>query len=320
MDAAPAVATERQVPPGADPEGGAPDLPPSPARGRRSGPLPLRPRGGFGGYLHELRRERGLTVRHLASAAGVHHTYVSKLERGDRQAPDEPVVESLARALQATPAQLDQLRWRAGLAPAGTGAPGQDDPTLTLVAEALGSGALSSTGRDRLRQAIAQAVQQTEPAPSPQAGAPQVAGGPQAGLPPSAFAPAGYPPPGLTGWPQAGPPPAPSMPQAPPMPQVSAPPQPVPDGRTSLLAGLLGGWQTLDEAAAELRVTAPYLWELIQAGYLKAWALPGLPQGGALGVRVRREDVLALLQPVAPLVPLVPGQAPAGGSAGSQVR
>jgi transcriptional regulator with XRE-family HTH domain len=297
MDAAPAVAAERQVPPGADPEGGEPGLPASPARGRRSGPLPLRPRGGFGGYLHELRRERGLTVRHLASAAGVHHTYVSKLERGDRQAPDEPVVEALARALQATPAQLDQLRWRAGLAPAGTGAPGQDDPTLTLVAEALGSGALSSTGRDRLRQAIAQAVQQTEPAPSPQAG-----------------------------WPQSGPPPAPQIPQAPPMPpappmpQVSALPQPVPDGRTSLLAGLLGGWQTLDEAAAELRVTAPYLWELIQAGYLKAWALPGLPQSGALGVRVRREDVLALLQPVAPLAPLAPGQAPAGGSAGSQVR
>jgi transcriptional regulator with XRE-family HTH domain len=315
---------------------------PSPVRGRRSGPLPLRPRGGFGGYLHELRRERGLTVRHRAAAAGVHHTYVSKLERGDRQAPDEPVVEALARALQATPAQLDQLRWRAGLAPAGTGAPGQDDPTLTLVAEALGSGALSATGRDRLRQAIAQAVQQSEPAAappagSPPAGAPPVTSGPQAGAPPAGLPSAGSPPPGQPdwpqgGWPQGGWPPAPQasqvpqmpqmpqVPQVPQMPQVSAPPQPVPDGRTSLLAGLLGGWQTLDEAAAELRVTAPYLWELIRAGYLKAWALPGLPQGGALGVRVRREDVLALLQPVAPLAPLGPGQAPAGGSAGSQVR
>ena len=209
MDAAPAVAAERQVPPGADPEGGGPGLPLSPARGRRSGPLPLRPRGGFGGYLHELRRERGLTVRHLAATAGVHHTYVSKLERGDRQAPDEPVVEALARALQATPAQLDQLRWRAGLAPAGTGAPGQDDPTLTLVAEALGSGALSSTGRDRLRQAIAQAVQQSEPVAGPHAdqlpgGAPPVSGGPQAGLPAAGLPPAGFPPPGQPGWPQAG--------------------------------------------------------------------------------------------------------------------
>ncbi|HEX2515664.1 MAG TPA: helix-turn-helix domain-containing protein [Chloroflexota bacterium] len=307
------------MPPGADPQGGGPGLPLAPARGRRSGPLPLRPRGGFGGYLHELRRERGLSVRHLAATAGVHHTYVSKLERGDRQAPDEPVVEALARALQATPAQLDQLRWRAGLAPAGTGAPGQDDPTLTLVAEALGSGALSPTGRDRLRQAIAQAVQQSEPVTGPHAshlpgGAPPLSADPAAGLPPAGFPPPGQPGWPQAGWPQGGLPPAPQLPQLPP---VSAPPQPVPDGRTSLLAGLLGGWQTLDEAAAELRVTGPYLWELIQAGYLKAWALPGPAQGGALGVRVRREDVLALLQPVAPLAP---GQAPAGGSAGSQVR
>ncbi|HEX2324022.1 MAG TPA: helix-turn-helix transcriptional regulator [Chloroflexota bacterium] len=203
------------MPPGADPQGGGPGLPLSPARGRRSGPLPLRPRGGFGGYLHELRRERGLTVRHLAASAGVHHTYVSKLERGDRQAPDEPVVEALARALQATPAQLDQLRWRAGLAPAGTGAPGQDDPTLTLVAEALGSGALSPTGRDRLRQAIAQAVQQSEPVAGPHAGhlpggAPPLSADPAAGLPP-----AGFPPPGQPGWPQGGLPPAPQLPPAP---------------------------------------------------------------------------------------------------------
>jgi hypothetical protein len=82
------------------------------------------------------------------------------------------------------------------------------------------------------------------------------------------------------------------------VPLVSAPAQPAPDGRATLLAGLLGGWQTLDEAAAELRVTAAYLWELIQGGYLRAWALPGLPPGTAAGVRLRREDVLALLQPV----------------------
>ena len=157
-------------------------------------------------------------MRHLAAAAGVHHTYVSKLERGDRQAPDEPVVEALARALQATPAQLDQLRWRAGLAPAGTGAPGQDDPTLTLVAEALGSGALSPTGRDRLRQAIAQAVQQSEPVTGPHAsqlpgGAPPVSAGSQAGLPAAGLPPAGFPPPGQPGWPQGGLPPAPQLPR-----------------------------------------------------------------------------------------------------------
>src|SRR5688572_25234909 len=133
-------------------------------------PARLRPRGGFGGYLHELRRERGLTSRQLAAAAGVHHTYVSKLERGDRQAPDEPVVEALAAALGVSPAQLDQLRWRAGLTPHGAGAPGQDDPTLTLVAEALANPALTDPARDQLRRAIAQAVQGPVGAPWPAAG------------------------------------------------------------------------------------------------------------------------------------------------------
>src|SRR5687768_15107975 len=73
-------------------------------------PARLRPRGGFGGYLHELRRERGLTARALAGLAGVHHTYVSKLERGDRQAPDEPVVEALAAALGVSPARSEERR------------------------------------------------------------------------------------------------------------------------------------------------------------------------------------------------------------------
>src|SRR5687768_12040540 len=79
------------------------------ARGGKA-PARLRPRGGFGGYLYELRHERGLTARHLAAAAGVHHTYVSKLERGDRQAPDEPVVEALAAALGVSPARSEERR------------------------------------------------------------------------------------------------------------------------------------------------------------------------------------------------------------------
>src|SRR5439155_399618 len=131
-----------------------------------------------GGYLHDLRVERGLTIRQLAAAAGVHHTYISKLERGDRQAPEEAIVEALAAALDATPSQLDQLRWRAGLAPRGNdaaGVPGEHDPTLTLVAEALAGAAIPAAERDRLRQAIAQAVQGSRaephpPAPSPPGG------------------------------------------------------------------------------------------------------------------------------------------------------
>ena len=89
----------------------------------------MRPRGGFGAYLHGLRQLRGMTIRGLAMVAGLHHTYVSKLERGDRSAPDPRVVEALAEALAATPSQLDQLRWRAGH---GVGSPaGRRDATPT---------------------------------------------------------------------------------------------------------------------------------------------------------------------------------------------
>ena len=292
------------------------DLPPvPPARGQVAR---LRPRGGFGGYLHELRRERGLTARQLATAAGVHHTYVSKLERGDRQAPEEPVVEALAAALGATPAQLDQLRWRAGLAPRGSGAPGQDDPTLTLVAEALGSPSLADTARDHLRQSIAQAVQQVgQPAPqtSPWASSPGpgplpfIASGGHSPVSPAAE---GFH--GRNGW--AGntyPSPAPQAPIASTFPPVAAQtlvtptaapqapilsPEAPPDPRAALMAGLAGSWQTVDEAAAELRVTGAYLLSLVQAGQLRAWMLPGGQPGSLAGLRVRREDLLGLLQPV----------------------
>ncbi|MBI3970199.1 MAG: helix-turn-helix domain-containing protein [Chloroflexi bacterium] len=251
--------------------------------GSRGTPLPLRPRGGFGAYLHELRRERGFTVRRLAAAAGVHHTYVSKLERGDRQAPDDAVVEALAAALDATPAQLDQLRWRAGLSPRGAGAPGQHDPTLTLVAEAIGDPARTAAERDRLRRAIAHVVQEQ---------------GPEAGSPGSTAHRSGT----------AASASARSFPtnveaSQPKDPTVSAAPLPeaAPDGRAALLAGLLGGWQTLDEAAAELRVTPAYVWELVQRGQLRAWTLPGAAVGSPAGIRLRREDILALLQPIVPL-------------------
>ena len=270
-------------------------------------PARLRPRGGFGGYLHELRRERGLTARQLAAAAGVHHTYVSKLERGDRQAPDEPVVEALAAALGASPAQLDQLRWRAGLTPHGAGAPGQDDPTLTLVAEALANPGMTDPARDQLRRAIAQAIQ--GPVSAPWSGTGQAYGGQSAA--PSAVsagwsAPAGFggqvppvapvppvpPAAPVFGASMAGPP-VPGVPVAP----LLSPEAP-PDARAQALASLLGGWQTVDEAAAELRVTAAYLLSLVQVGQLRAWALPGGAPGSLTGLRLRRDDVLALFQPV----------------------
>ncbi|HEV2124966.1 MAG TPA: helix-turn-helix domain-containing protein [Chloroflexota bacterium] len=275
----------------------------SPPRVGAVSPEPLRPRGGFGGYLHELRRERGITIRHLAAAARVHHTYVSKLERGDRQAPEEAVVEALAAALQATPAQLDQLRWRAGLSPRGDGAPGSGDPTLTLVAEALGAPDAPQEQRDQLRQGLAQVVEEwkrrkTETGTSGQAGFFGTQGSHNSAPPPygSGSTPffAGH---GMANAPL--PPTAPIASTPPTLPNFAGlVPEAPPDGRATMLAAMVGSWQTVEEAAAELRVTAAYLTSLVQSGHLKAWALPGAPAGSTVGLRLRREDVLALLQPI----------------------
>lgn len=302
---------------------------------RRSDPVPMRPRGGFGAYLHDLRQLRGMTIRGLATVAGLHHTYVSKLERGDRSAPDPRVVEALAEALAATPSQLDQLRWRAGHGvrspegPLDTDPPARDDgaetagmpvdavpgqvrapvenvgtfpetiaattpttgavdplrdPALTLLADALarvGDGG----GRDALRRSVAVAIAGVQALPS---GHPGLSGAPAPVRWPS------IPSPGGRVAPRNGAP-------------LPIPHAPLPTGAAAHLANVerfAGGILTLDIAAAEVHVTPDYLWQLVQAGHLAAWVLPGTPVGSTVGVRVRREDVLGLLHPLA----FVPGR------------
>lgn len=310
----------------------------------RAEPVPMRPRGGFGAYLHDLRRLRGMTIRTLGTVAGLHHTYVSKLERGDRQAPDPRVVEALATALAATPSQVDQLRWRAGLGvgapnhradgpetagnletagspetvpgPVETGDPGVSwpgglapigvptdadatsvapyaggraplpeigdaagpvdplsDPALTLVADALSRA--GGDGREALRRSVAAAVAAVQALP---VGHPGLGGAP---------APVRWPSPATRRAARE-------------VPALPIPHAPSPSGiHVVNVERFAGGVLTLEAAAAEVLVAPDYLWQLVQAGHLAAWVLPGTPVGSVVGVRVRREDVLGLLHPLA---------------------
>jgi transcriptional regulator with XRE-family HTH domain len=56
-------------------------------------------RARFGRRLRELRRERGLSQEELAFRAGLHRTYVSSAERGERNV-SLINIERLARALE----------------------------------------------------------------------------------------------------------------------------------------------------------------------------------------------------------------------------
>lgn len=61
----------------------------------------------FGGQVRKLREQAGLSQEALAHAAGLHRTYVSSLERGQRNVGLDNIV-SLASALNVSPATLLQ--------------------------------------------------------------------------------------------------------------------------------------------------------------------------------------------------------------------
>jgi transcriptional regulator with XRE-family HTH domain len=62
----------------------------------------------FGKVLRAVRKEVGLTQEQLALAAEIDRTFVSLIERGERQ-PTVRVLFRLATALRVPPSQLIQL-------------------------------------------------------------------------------------------------------------------------------------------------------------------------------------------------------------------
>jgi transcriptional regulator with XRE-family HTH domain len=62
----------------------------------------------FGKVLRSVRREVGLTQEKLALAADIDRTFVSLIERGERQ-PTIRVIFKLAEALQVAPSRLIEL-------------------------------------------------------------------------------------------------------------------------------------------------------------------------------------------------------------------
>ena len=59
----------------------------------------------FGSRVRLLRKQAGLSQEGLAEAAGLHRTYVSSIERGQRNVGLDNIVR-LARALQVEPRSL----------------------------------------------------------------------------------------------------------------------------------------------------------------------------------------------------------------------
>lgn len=108
----------------------------------------------FAALLRQFRDRAGLSCNELARAVGIDPSYVSRLERGEREPPRRPVVERLAAALQLGLEDQDRLLVAAGYAPATVAVLGRWDNTLQLVADVLADQRISSDEREKFREVI----------------------------------------------------------------------------------------------------------------------------------------------------------------------
>lgn len=53
----------------------------------------------FAEKLKRLRKARGMTLQQLSDATGISPSYISRMERGEKQCPSFPILTSLASAL-----------------------------------------------------------------------------------------------------------------------------------------------------------------------------------------------------------------------------
>ncbi|MGQ0623591.1 MAG: helix-turn-helix domain-containing protein [Sporichthyaceae bacterium] len=67
--------------------------------------------GGLGEYLKEQRKNSKLSIRQLATAAGVSNPYLSQIERGLRK-PSAEILQQIAKALRIS---AEQLYMQAGI-------------------------------------------------------------------------------------------------------------------------------------------------------------------------------------------------------------
>jgi transcriptional regulator with XRE-family HTH domain len=115
----------------------------------------MRSDAGFAERLQAARQRVGISQNQLARQVGIDPSYLNRIERGERAAPAREVVEALAEALALSDAEADDLLVSAGHLIRALARLGPLDPTIRLVAEALGDPQVSTADRAALRECLA---------------------------------------------------------------------------------------------------------------------------------------------------------------------
>lgn len=113
----------------------------------------------FGSLLRGLREARGLPMKDLGERAGLHQTFISRLESGER-GPSREAVDALVDALDASEADRFRLLVAADLmVPL--------DPLLAALAEVFWSERVPPAARARLQALVEVAVAYAQAAMEP---------------------------------------------------------------------------------------------------------------------------------------------------------
>lgn len=68
---------------------------------------------GLGLLLRKLREARDLSSRELGQLADIDHTYIYRLETGEKQSPSDDLLARLLRVLKADQRQIEMAKWLA---------------------------------------------------------------------------------------------------------------------------------------------------------------------------------------------------------------
>jgi transcriptional regulator with XRE-family HTH domain len=104
--------------------------------------------------LRAYRERMGLSCNEVARAVGCDPSYISRLERSEREPPRRRVVEALGLVLHLGIDEQDALLVSAGYAPATVALLGRWDPTLQAVAAVLTDGAVPDDDLQRFRTVV----------------------------------------------------------------------------------------------------------------------------------------------------------------------
>lgn len=69
------------------------------------------PASALGVLLRHLREKRGFSLRELAQLAEIDHSYIHKLESGEKESPSDEVLSRLIKYLKPGPREVEMLRF-----------------------------------------------------------------------------------------------------------------------------------------------------------------------------------------------------------------